>query len=99
MTSSPRVASINGVPLNAAHERLTTEELRQRACTELLRQAAQREGLLAVSDAPTADGVISDTAAATIGALLALRQYLQLLAGNAAVEGVDLEAADTPLVQ
>lgn len=29
----------------------------------------------------------------------ALRQYLQLLAGQARVEGVDLEAADTPLVQ
>jgi peptidyl-prolyl cis-trans isomerase C len=29
----------------------------------------------------------------------ALRQYLQWLAGNAVVEGVDLEAADTPLVQ
>jgi peptidyl-prolyl cis-trans isomerase C len=29
----------------------------------------------------------------------ALRQYLSLLAGEAAVEGLDLEAADTPLVQ
>ena len=29
----------------------------------------------------------------------ALRQYLQLLAGRAQVEGVDLDAADTPLVQ
>jgi peptidyl-prolyl cis-trans isomerase C len=29
----------------------------------------------------------------------ALRQYLQLLAGSAQVEGVDLDAADTPLVQ
>jgi peptidyl-prolyl cis-trans isomerase C len=29
----------------------------------------------------------------------ALRQYLQLLAGQAAVEGVDLDAAETPLVQ
>jgi peptidyl-prolyl cis-trans isomerase C len=29
----------------------------------------------------------------------ALRQYLRLLAGQSAVEGVDLEAADTPLVQ
>jgi len=29
----------------------------------------------------------------------ALRQYLRLLAGQASVEGVDLEAADTPLVQ
>ena len=29
----------------------------------------------------------------------ALRQYLQLLAGQASIEGVDLDAADTPLVQ
>ena len=29
----------------------------------------------------------------------ALRQYLQLLAGAAEVEGVDLDAADSPLVQ
>jgi peptidyl-prolyl cis-trans isomerase C len=29
----------------------------------------------------------------------ALRQYLRLLAGAATVEGVDLDAADTPLVQ
>jgi peptidyl-prolyl cis-trans isomerase C len=29
----------------------------------------------------------------------ALRQYLRLLAGAAAVEGVELDAADTPLVQ
>ena len=31
--------------------------------------------------------------------LNALRQYLQLLAGAATVEGVMLDAADTPLVQ
>jgi len=29
----------------------------------------------------------------------AVRQYLQLLAGQAAIEGVDLDAAGTPLVQ
>jgi peptidyl-prolyl cis-trans isomerase C len=29
----------------------------------------------------------------------AVRQYLQLLAGGAVIEGVDLDAADTPLVQ
>jgi peptidyl-prolyl cis-trans isomerase C len=29
----------------------------------------------------------------------ALRQYLSLLAGEAVVEGVELDAADTPLVQ
>jgi len=29
----------------------------------------------------------------------ALRQYLRLLAGQSDVRGVDLDAADTPLVQ
>ena len=29
----------------------------------------------------------------------ALRQYLRLLAGAAVVEGVDLDTADTPLIQ
>ncbi|MDP3812610.1 MAG: peptidylprolyl isomerase, partial [Hydrogenophaga sp.] len=29
----------------------------------------------------------------------ALRQYMQLLVGQAQVEGVELEGADTPLVQ
>jgi peptidyl-prolyl cis-trans isomerase C len=33
------------------------------------------------------------------GFVTALRQYLRLLAGEAAVEGVGLDAADTPLVQ
>lgn len=64
------VARINGVALNASGETLAPEELRQRACTELLRQAAQRCGLLAASDAPTADGVIGEAAADAIEALL-----------------------------
>jgi peptidyl-prolyl cis-trans isomerase C len=33
------------------------------------------------------------------GFVSALRQYLQLLAGAARVEGVVLDSADTPLVQ
>src|SRR6185295_10076295 len=45
-------------------------ELRQRACTELLRQAAQAAGLLAAGDAPSADGVITEAAAGAIEALL-----------------------------
>jgi peptidyl-prolyl cis-trans isomerase C len=65
-----RIARVNGVALHAAGESLPTEELRQRACTELLRQAAQGKGLLAASDAPTADGVISEAAAGAIDALL-----------------------------
>ncbi len=36
--------SINGVTLTSPGEHLSTEELRQRACTELLRQAAQQAG-------------------------------------------------------
>jgi peptidyl-prolyl cis-trans isomerase C len=64
------IARVNGVALNGEQESLTAEELRQRACTELLRQAAQRAGLLDAADAPTADGVISEAAAAAIDALL-----------------------------
>ena len=70
------VARINGVALNGVHETLTLQELRQRACTELLRQAAQCAGLLDAADAPTADGVISEAAAAAIDALL--EQQLRL---------------------
>jgi peptidyl-prolyl cis-trans isomerase C len=64
------VASVNGVALHRPGEALSPEELRQRACTELLRQAAQAAGLLAASDNATADGVISESASAAIDALL-----------------------------
>jgi len=62
------VARINGVPLHAPGERPAAEELRQRACMELLRQAAQREGLLAATDTPSADGTISEAASAAVDA-------------------------------
>jgi len=64
------IASINGVALNDASYELTPAELRQRACTELLRQAAQSAGLLDREDAPTMDGVISEAASNAIDALL-----------------------------
>lgn len=64
------VARINGVALNAPDEKLPAEALRQRACTELLRQAAQSAGLLAASDTASADGVISEAASSAIEALL-----------------------------
>ena len=64
------VARINGVALHAPDATLAPDELRQRACTELLRQAAQRAGLLLPDDAPSADGVISEAAASAIEALL-----------------------------
>ena len=64
------VARVNGVPLHAPAESIPAEALRQRACSELLRQAAQREGLLAATDTSTTDGVQSDEATAAIEALL-----------------------------
>ena len=70
------VASVNGVALHAPGEELSAEALRQRACTELLRQAAQRAGLLDARDRSGADGVISEAASRAIEALL--EQALQL---------------------
>ncbi|MBX3664538.1 MAG: peptidyl-prolyl cis-trans isomerase [Burkholderiales bacterium] len=64
------VASVNGRVLHMPGETLSAEELRQRACTELLRQAAQAAGLLAVDDGAAADGVISEAAADAIQKLL-----------------------------
>lgn len=64
------VARINGVALNAPHEPLDEEALRQRACTELLRQAAQQGGLLALDDLPGAEGAISTEASNAIEQLL-----------------------------
>jgi peptidyl-prolyl cis-trans isomerase C len=49
---------------------LSDEELRQRACSELLRQAAIAEGLLDGADAPPDDGVLSEAASEAIEALL-----------------------------
>jgi peptidyl-prolyl cis-trans isomerase C len=63
-------ATINGIALHAPDEALPAEALRQRACTELLRQAAQAAGLLDASDAAGADGVISEAASRAIEALL-----------------------------
>lgn len=74
--SKPAAASpapapgINGVPLNPSAQPVTTEDLRQRACTELLRQAAIDAGLLDAADAAPVDGVISDAASNAIEALL-----------------------------
>lgn len=61
------IARVNGVTLNAEDEGLLPEEeLRQRACTELLRQAAQRDGLLPSSDPPPVKGVFSEAASQAI---------------------------------
>ncbi len=64
------VARINGVALNREAQSLATEALRQRACTELLRQAAIRAGLLDAADPAPPDGVISEAASTAIDAWL-----------------------------
>lgn len=64
------VARINGVALHAPGEQLPAELLRQRACTELLRQQAQREGLLARDDEPGLDGATSQAATQAMEELL-----------------------------
>jgi peptidyl-prolyl cis-trans isomerase C len=64
------IARVNGVDLHPPGETLAPEVLRQRACSELLRQAAQREGLLSADDAPGTDGAITEVATAAIDSLL-----------------------------
>ena len=70
MTTTLSLPRIGDVPLAADDEALTADELRQRACTELLRQAAMAQGLLAASDPVPERGAISEAACAAIEALL-----------------------------
>ena len=71
------VPRINGVLLNPLAQTLSIEELRQRACTELLRQTVIAAGLLDAADTAPDDGAISEAASAAIGAWL--ERELQLL--------------------
>jgi len=71
MDTTTLPAAVNGVPLQRPDEDLPAEALRQRACTELLRQAAIAAGLLAADDPPPQDGATSEAASAAIEALLA----------------------------
>jgi peptidyl-prolyl cis-trans isomerase C len=73
---STRPARVNGVLLNPLREDLSPEELRQRACTELLRQAAIEAGLLDASDVAPNDGVISEAASAAIDTWLERELHL-----------------------
>ncbi|HEY0879731.1 MAG TPA: peptidylprolyl isomerase [Zeimonas sp.] len=68
--AAQRIARVNGFPLHRPGEALDEVVLRQRACTELLRQAAQRSGLLGADDVDADDGVPSEAAVLAIDALL-----------------------------
>ncbi len=67
---------VNGVVLASLQEELSEESVRQRACAELLRQAAVQQGLLDADDPPPQAGVMSEAASAAIETLL--DQELQL---------------------
>lgn len=71
LVAPSNLAKVNGVALHTAAEPLSPDELRQRACSELLRQAAQAQGLLPATDTASADGVLSESASNAIEALLA----------------------------
>ena len=64
------IARINGVPLHGPDETLSAQELRQRGCTELLRQAARANCLLAADEPRTADGVNTENTCNAIETLL-----------------------------
>jgi len=69
-TLAVTVPSVNDVPLCGVDECLSPEVVRQRACSELLRQAACHAGLLGEEDAPGVDGILSEAASDAIEALL-----------------------------
>ena len=68
--NSAQLASVNGIVLNTANEVVNPEILRQRACSELLRQAAMARNILADDDAPALEGVLSESATVAIEHLL-----------------------------
>ncbi len=68
--SRAATATVDGVPLAAADETLTAQQLRGRASVELLRQAAIRAGLLPADDPAPVRGVVSEAAAIAIEKLL-----------------------------
>jgi peptidyl-prolyl cis-trans isomerase C len=70
VTAAAPLPHVDGVPLARPEEAITVQELRQRAGTELLRQAAMRAGLLAADDPQPLAGAISEAAAVAIEAWL-----------------------------
>ena len=66
----PQVARVNGVALHGCDALLSEDDLRQRACSELLRQAALAQGLLENDDTTSSDGVLTEAASIAIEKLL-----------------------------
>ncbi len=69
-TFDASLPQINGVVLSYPQEGVTPDELRQRACAELLRQAAIQAGLLAADDPLPQGGAMTEAASTAIEVLL-----------------------------
>lgn len=69
-TVTTRTPMVDGVAVALAGERLDAAELRQRVNQELLRQAAQRAGLLAADDPAPEAGAMSEAAVQAVESLL-----------------------------
>lgn len=65
------MARVNDIEIAGPDEALDAQALRQRACTELLRQRAIEVGLLADDDPTPRDGAVSEAASRAIEALIA----------------------------
>jgi len=72
-----KVARVNGVALHPVGAALDAQALRQRACTELLRQEAQKAGLLDGMDTPQTDGSTSEAASLAIERLLEQQLHIE----------------------
>ncbi len=75
MSNKP-LPAVNGVVLAYPQEAASTEDLRQRACTELLRQAAMHAGLLPHDDPAPLGGATTEAASTAIEALLERELHL-----------------------
>jgi len=71
MTRESTLPHVNGVVLATSQESVSPHALRQRACTELLRQAAIEARLLAADDPEPVEGAISEAAESAIETLVA----------------------------
>ena len=91
--TSEKAPSVNGVLLNPTRQDLAADELRQRACAELLRQAVIEAGMLDQRDVAPADGVISEAASAAIDAWLERELQLPVPSEEAAMRHYAAHAA------
>ncbi len=101
-----RIASVNGVALHEAGEQLAPEELRQRACTELLRQEAAAQGITGATTASAVEALLEQAIAVPEPTAEACRRVFEANPGRyargerlrlrhvllAVTEGVDVNA-------